>query len=138
MNKSWSHLPNASLIDWVLKSLKTNTDSWNRARDAARDAARNVAWNAAYAAIWGMARDATLRAAWGMARDVAYDAARGVGYDTARDSLLALVAYDDCRQYLDMTYDQLKIYALLSEKPAAVLLLPMKWVQENECLVTPA
>jgi hypothetical protein len=38
--------------------------------------------------------------------------------------MLALVAYDDCAQYLDMSSDQLKVWAILSENPAAVLLLP--------------
>ena len=136
--KPWSHLPNAHLIDWVLESLKTDPDSWNTARDAAWNAAEDAVVGAAWDAAWDAARDAARNAA----RDAAWDAARDAAWDAARDAaqnlLAALIAYDDCQQYLDMTYEQLKIYALLSEKPQAVLLLPLKWVQENENLVTPA
>ena len=28
MSTKWSHLPNAHLIDWVLKSLKTDPNAW--------------------------------------------------------------------------------------------------------------
>ena len=37
MNK-WSHLPNARLIDWVLKSLKTDPNAWKAAWGKERDA----------------------------------------------------------------------------------------------------
>ena len=94
--KPWSHLPNARLIDYVLASVKENSDIWVRARHAARNAARNA----------------------------------------ARDSILALVAYDDCDAYLGISYEQLKVYALLGERPQAILLLSLKRVQEHETLVT--
>ena len=134
---AWSQLPNAHLIDWALESVKNNPHmwsrawvaTWNAAYDAASNAASNAAWNAARDAIW----DAAWNAAWNAARDTALDTARAA----ACDSILALVAYDDCDQYLGMTYEQLKVYALLSERSQAVLLLPLKWVQENETLVTP-
>ena len=126
--KPWSHLPNARLIDYVLASVKENSDIWVRARHAARNAARNAARDMARNAARDMARD--------MARNAARDMARGMARAAARDAIAAFVAYDDCEQYLSMTYDQLKVYAILSEKPAAVLLLPLKWVQENETLVT--
>ena len=127
---AWSHLPNAHLIDWVLSSVKENPDIWVRAR--ARKATRVAALSAVYHADRDVAYDAAINAAGNAARDMARNAAR----DAAWDAILALIAYDDCRQYLDMTYEQLLTYAILSEKPAAVLLLPLKWVQENETMVT--
>ena len=61
--------------------------------------------------------------------DAAYEAARGAAYEAARNaatwySILALITYDDSAKYLDMTVDQLKMWAILSEEPAALLLLP--------------
>ena len=39
-------------------------------------------------------------------------------------AILALVVYDDAGQYLNMTSDQLRFWAVLSHEPAAVLLQP--------------
>jgi hypothetical protein len=118
MNKPWSDLPNAHHIDWVLASMKENPELWDAAVDAA-----DLAAGLAYAA-WAAA---DTDAAWDVARDAAVDAAPV----QVRDSLLALVAYDDCDQYLNMGYVKLKVYAVLSEKPQALLLLPMAYVLEK-------
>ena len=125
--KEWSHLPNARHIDWVLKSLKENPEFWVAAWDAARDAARSAAWVAARAEVWDAACDAVWDAAW--------DAARAAAWDV----IAALIAYDDCDQFLNMSYEKLKVWAVLSEDPRAILLLPMIYVKEqlNECMVAP-
>ena len=142
---AWSNLPNAKHIDWVLASLKSNIDIWNQARDQARIQARKQARNQA----WSQANDQARYQAWYEARNQAYiqanDQARYQAWNQALDQarnqisgvLLALIAYDDCDQYLSMTFDELKTWALVSEKPQAILLLPMKYVKEqtNECLV---
>jgi hypothetical protein len=111
----WSDLPNAVHIDRVLASLKKHPEIWGAARDAA--------WDAAY----GAARDAVRGAAWNAARNAAWNAARNAGrsvpWHSARGAILALIAYDDCDQYLNMTSEELKVWAILSEHPAAVLLL---------------
>ena len=124
MNTAWSHLPNAAHIDRVLASVKAHPDKWVAAQNATRGAARDAAWYAAWDAAGGAARDAAWFAAWGAVRT----AARYASYDAARDAawgaIAALVVYDDCSQYLSMTSDQLRVWAILSEKPAAILLLP--------------
>jgi len=74
--------------------------------DAAYSAARHAAWRSAV-------------------RDAA-------GY-AARDAVIALVAYDDCSKYLDMTPDELKVWAALSSDPAAILLQPMVKAMHMEC-----
>ena len=130
--KPWSHLPNASLIDWVIESLKCNPELWSRAEDAVLNATRDAAYDEA----WAEALDNVRSEAWDTARDVTWYAAYDEACDAAHGAILALVAYDDCDQYLQMSYDQLLIYATLSERPQAVLLLPLKWVQEHEALVT--
>lgn len=113
---AWSHLPNAAHIDGVLASVKAHPAEWRSA------------WDAAWDAVWDAAWDAAVNAARHASRFVAYNAATGHAGHTAGDAsygaMLALVAYDDCAQYLDMSSDQLKVWAILSENPAAVLLLP--------------
>ena len=103
--KKWSNLPNARHIDWVIQSLKDNPDEWNRAWDLVRDRS----WIAARGRAYNAARDAGKAAACASAHDAArYDAARyDAAWDLARGAILALIAYDDCNQYLQMTYEEL-------------------------------
>ena len=49
---AWSHLPNAAVIDEVLKSLRKQPKAWGAAWDAARDAAWGATWGAARSAAW--------------------------------------------------------------------------------------
>jgi len=116
----WSHLPNAHHIDCVLASVKAHPEIWSMCWSAARAAAQDAARSSARAATWDAAQDA----ARSSARDAAWDAAWGAAGYAARDAILALVAYDDSATYLDMSSDQLKMWAILSENPAAILLLP--------------
>ena len=138
--KEWSHLPNAHHIDWVLASLKETPELWAEARDESWDAVWDAAWvavwDAAWVAAWVAARDAVWDAAWVAVWDAAWVAAR----DAARSVISALVAYDDCDQFLSMSYERLKVWAVLSEDPRAILLLPMVYVSEqlNERMVTSA
>ena len=48
---AWSHLPNAAVIDEVLKSLRKQPKAWDAARDAAGDADWSAAWDAVAALI---------------------------------------------------------------------------------------
>ena len=130
----WSHLPNAHHIDWVLESAKTHDEIWARAWVAsyrssyAYDASRDAVWAGALNEAWNVVRDADREAAWDATRTGPWAADQNAVLNTN----LALVAYDDCDEYLQMSYEQLLIYATLSEKPQAVLLLPLKWVQERK------
>jgi hypothetical protein len=112
----WSHLPNAAHIDRVVASVKAHPEAWYAAWDAAWGAAYGAAYDAAYDAARSAARNAAYRAAWGAAGGVARAAARG--------AILALIAWDDCAKYLDMTSDRLKVWGALSDDPACILLLP--------------
>ena len=93
---AWSHLPNAKHIDRILASVKENPAAWDAVWDAALDAARD--------AVRDAARRWARGAVWGV--------------------VLALVTYDHAAKYLEMTPDQLRVWAELSEDPAAVLLIP--------------
>jgi hypothetical protein len=133
MNKPWSDLPNAHHIDWVLASLKDNHKLWKEAREAAWDAVRESVWNGAWdeavdaayyaerveawVAAFAAARDATEWAAWG-----------GTIYRTpqrAWGTILSLIAYDYCEEYLAMSFEEL----LKHDTPQAILLLPMVYVR---------
>ena len=98
---AWSHLPNAAHIDRVIESSNSYPEVWNVAYDSAWDAA------------------------WDAARDAAYTAARNAAWNAAWNAVLAFIAYDDAANYLAMPSDQLKAWAILSENPAAILLLPV-------------
>jgi hypothetical protein len=125
---AWRHLPNAKHIDRVLASLRRHSEIWSAARfdnqiaaqDAAWDAVRHAAWNAARDEAYGAVRDAILDAV----RYESYGAAHGAALNSAWGAILALIAYDNCEQYLSMTSEELQVWARLSENPAAVLLLP--------------
>ena len=116
MKTAWSHLPNAVHIDRVLASVAAHPEEWRAAGSAAWGAARDAARFAARDAAWADARDA----AWSAAGDAAYDATRVAAWG----AIAALVAWDDCSQYLDMTSDQLKVWYHLTERPECILLLP--------------
>ena len=117
---AWSELPNAAHIDRVIASVKAHPKIWGAAGYAAWYAAGYAAWYAAGYAAWNAAWKVAWNAAWKAARDAARDAARV----TAGYAALALIAYDDCAHYLNMSPDRLRAWATLSESPAAVLLLP--------------
>ena len=135
---AWGHLPNACHIDRVLESAKSHLEIWGSARGAAQSAAHNEAWYAATDAAREEAWNAATDAAW----DVARNADRGVATVAARgamfDAVKALIAYDDASKYLDMPSDKLRVWAILSEDPAAVLLLPaviaFERINESECV----
>ena len=131
MSNAWSHLPNADHIDWVFNSVKENPELW----DAAYEAAKSAAWDAARSAAWAAVRAAARYAAWDAAWNAAVDAARDAAWAAAREaawhSIIVLIAYDDCDQFLKMSYEQLQVWAALSEDPRAVLLLPMIYVKER-------
>ena len=120
---AWSHLPNARHIDWVVESVKTHPELWRMAYGATRNTAYQLALNTVYDAMRVAGREENWSAAMLPTRSAAWRA--------ACDANLALIAYDDCDQYLSMSSEELKVWAYLSEKPAAVLLLPMVIVREQ-------
>ncbi len=109
MTTAWSHLPNAKHIDRVIASVKAHPDAWRAPWEAAWD----WAWDRAWEALKAQARET--------ARMAARDAAGG---SAARDAVLALIAWDNSAKFLDMTSDELKMWSILSEDPACILLLP--------------
>jgi hypothetical protein len=90
-----------------------------------RRVAYDAAWSAGHVARGG-----------DTIQNVAYEAARPDwpsesvalsshgAWEAAGGATLALVAYDDCAHLLYMSSEKLRAWAVLSEQPAAVLLLP--------------
>lgn len=111
-----------------------NAAVWDAALTAVYDAAsagRHEAW--VWSAVgWRMSR---LSEAAKWAGVAAEDAVKYVLWDAVKDAvwdaIVVLVAYNDCEQYINMGYEKLLVYASLSEKPQAILLLPMVYVREK-------
>ena len=139
----WSDLPNAQHIDWVISSVKTHPQEWaayrvttrGTALDADLYAAWDMAWDATQQAAQDASRDTARDAAWDAALDAASGAGRGVAWHTtqraARDAIAALVAYDHASKYFGMPSDQVRLWATLSEEPAAILMLPAVVLRER-------
>jgi hypothetical protein len=122
----WSHLPNAGHIDRIIASVKAHPEAWAAVEEAGcgsvRDAARTTVWQA----VWGGDDKAWLLAhdvVWNVAKDAIHDGRDKIRY-AVNYSILALIAYDNAAKFLKMSSDQLKIWAPLSEEPAAILMLP--------------
>ena len=130
MTTEWSHLPNATHIERIIASLKSNPHEWVEAygtRDAAWDECRYAARNAAYNAVCILAWDAACDAAYDAARNYLidqYDADGWGGYIAARYAILALLEYDSCGPLMDQTSEQREILAGLGVN-GALLMIPM-------------
>jgi hypothetical protein len=135
---AWSHLPNAHHIDRVLESVKSHPEIWDAAWNAAWNATRNAAWSAARDAAWSSARGAARDAALSVTLHAARHAARDAAMGAAMGAAAALIAYDDASKYLEMPSDHLRFWSILSEDPAAILLLPaviaFERINELECV----
>lgn len=120
---AWSHLPNAPYIDRVIETLKSHPGIWYAARDSATGFDRPTAWSAGRSASFNAGRhlewDAAYAATWSVTRETDWSAG-----DAAWDSVTSLIAYDYSANYLDMPSEKLRMWAILSEDPAAILLLP--------------
>lgn len=98
---AWSRLPNAAVIDEVLKSLRKQPKAWDAAWSAAQGAARGEARGAVTAGVtWG--------AAWG--------------------AVAALIAYDDASKLIRQPLAHLQGLYRLDPHPAFLLLQPASLV----------
>ena len=130
---AWSHLPNAVHIDRILASVKSQPESWDQAIDQVFYRARGQvcyqAWDRARAEqVWDPAREQV----WDQIWKQTWNEARDQAWDQGRSALLALITYDDCAKYLELSVDQLKMLYQLSEHPACILLQPAVLVFEKE------
>ena len=131
MTTAWSHLPNAAHIDRILADVRANPGNW--AYFAAWGEAWLVVWHAAWdraAALdaardraWVAARDAVYSAAWPAALDAVYSAANLVAGATTESAILALIAWDETSDYLDLPVEQVRVLAALGDQ-RAILMLP--------------
>jgi hypothetical protein len=127
----WDDLPNARHIDWVLQSEKEHPDHWGIAHTLTWLGAslpRPTDELAKFQVVCSKlkARSARDTALWivnsDMTRYSAWLAARASGPEAIGDSLLALIAYDDCAHLLDLSAEQLLAWSILTEHPASTLL----------------
>ena len=129
MANDWDHLPNAKHIDRIFQSVKDDPQAWAWA--AAWDAVRDAAWEAARVAARDAATDAARYAAIHAAGDALW--AAWAAWEAAWDTVMALIAWDDCAYLLDTDPDKVRVLALLGQ-PAAILLLPAVTVFQKEAV----
>jgi alpha-amylase/alpha-mannosidase (GH57 family) len=129
---AWDHLPNATHIDWVIESARQHQSQWTLGRTP-HDWYRDYA--AAEYRLRGSYRHSILLKTLTVARDelqsVIHPTVNKAVNAAASAAILALVVYDDCAHLLDMSGEQLRTWATLSEQPAAALLLPAVIARER-------
>jgi hypothetical protein len=133
---AWSHLPNAKHIDRILASAKANPELWLHTSQQARYQVWIDIWNQSLEYAEEQARYQVWQQARYQAYAQPYDQARKQAWYQARDqvtgALLALIAYDDCASYLDLSVDQLQMLYALTDHPACFLLQPSAVVFAKE------
>jgi hypothetical protein len=142
---AWDHLPNAQYIDWVIDSVKQHSKEWSFLSGNYELISSHIMRQSFLAAFNRSTRlgrrDVRSLCFATLAKNIAPESrdwdcrlVRGNPYvieHTAKWAVIALIAYDDCGQYLDMTSEQLKTWALLSEQPQAMLLVPTVEIREH-------
>ena len=131
MTTAWSHLPNAKHIDRIIADLNANTDNWVQAWTRAMTAAWDAAWTRARTATRDAARDAVYSAARDAVYSAARDAARHAAWHAASYAILALIAWPEASDYLDLSTESLQVLAALGDHKA-VLILPAAIAFESE------
>ena len=142
MITAWSHLPNAKHIDRILSHFKSHTADWDAARDENMDESRSAAWRVAKHVVEGVNIDAI----WWAAHSALYDVTIRLGRamtltenwnpvwyharHAAWCTILALIAWDESAEYLNLSSKQVRIMALLGDNKA-ILLLPAVLVFEK-------
>jgi hypothetical protein len=120
MTTAWSHLPNAVHIDRIIAAVRSHPDVWVT---AAAEISFAPAWTAAREASYAARREE----AWCSAFSATATSTRGwtrINRVAPGGAILALIAWDHSAKFLDMTVNELKMWTILSEDPAAILLLP--------------
>ena len=130
MTTVWSYLPNAAHIDRIIADLKTNPYAWATAwGESLRISAscKNVAnkvfgnldqWNAGKDIAFNHANGTMLTLTFGIP-----EPARSESFFAARYAILALMAWSESGDYLELPRDQVQVMATLGDQ-RAILMLP--------------
>jgi hypothetical protein len=128
-------------INWILETLRKNSYIWLAARIATYNKIDQYIWPISYYSTLKCIPDDRIihfreleKVVWTLASGINLSELEQPAVSIAiqiRGAISALVAYADCEQYIDMKYEKLELYAKLSEKPQAILLLPMVYVREK-------
>ena len=118
------HLPNAAHIDRVLASVKIMPKHWGVAQFAAIDNVRRSTQHSVRMAAWNILVERGRSEIWMSAEwQTVYNETGVVAWDSMNDTLLALIAYDDCAYMLDSDPGELAILAAFGDPRAGMLLL---------------
>jgi hypothetical protein len=128
---AFRHLPNIAHIVEIFKFIEKHhkiwasawNESWGSNENAASDLLRRMA---RFKTVTLSVFDANLRdRAWVLIwnKISKYPCSNDI-YNATSDAILALASYNDSIRFLEMPSEQLHFHAILSEDPAAILLLP--------------
>jgi len=129
---AWNHLPNAEHIDRILADLFDNTVNWSKACylttpwNADFSAARDEAYDVGRAAVG----DAVLNAAWDASFNEALGAIRYEVRELAYSAIMALVAWPESADYLNLPVNQVRVLAELGDRRAR-LMSHIVWIYKN-------
>jgi hypothetical protein len=115
---TWSRLPNAKLLDWVIKDHNDHIYEWLKAWDYTFHDVEET-HEAAFRAADNIGRMLISEVHW---REASGLAACSAG--------LALIAYDHAGNLFDMPVEQVQVLAYLGQ-PAAILMLPACRIREK-------
>lgn len=146
----WSHLHNAEHIDRILDLIRERPEVWYNAWTSLSSGSQDVggavalaqtlgraeAYETASADAWYMAREVALDSAWESFKKTLWEVdsksdvedvlnqadALSLAWNAAWFAILALIAYDESGEYIQMPSKELKTWAVLV--PRLALLLP--------------
>ena len=116
----WAHLPNAVYIDRVVASAKANPDHWQKSWAMAEWEARPG--YTLRKAVWDMIYSQGRSVEW----LALHTAVRAAAWESMYDTLLALIAFDDCAYMLDSDPGELAVLAKFGDRRAILLLSACK------------
>jgi hypothetical protein len=125
-NVPWTEVPNYVYIQQILDSITSHPEFWlgvSRVTDDVHSTAYNTAWTNSIEEKRTFVRMQAMR----FVRDIIYSIKeitkeREPIYIVVRNSVLALLAYDDASKYLFLTPEKLTMIIALSSHPAAILM----------------
>ena len=125
----WQQLPNAAWIRWLEQHAKTHPQVLEQAWDGLWHYRGDDGWVEGCQAL---ARDGQdRRQYWNQAWNWVWDRTTNeIPSQAVANVLLALIAYDDAGSMMGMTYEQLLVWAEVSDHAAARLLLPAVMARE--------
>jgi len=117
LKNMWAYLPNAVHISRIVESVKSHRLHWESPMTDSVHEARLVSSYAIKEARLAHLKSFRIDA-WNSIHIKTCDSL------PAQYAVMSLIAWDDSASYLEMNSDELRVWSMISERPAAALILP--------------